>query len=251
MRFFLTSCCFCFKIHQAFIYIIYLDLIRLLWVILFTILLFLKPLATIVDYSFNAIILSAIFSQCFNALKSLNYGFLKNDYKIHKKYLCSKILFLTANLVKLSVLIRLNCSVISEDENCLADQIDAQFCVDLVWTLFEIYLALVVYSFCTKVNKGFYGPIGGAPIFQDMNNVDNVEPYMLKLAYPLEVKGVKAKNVIEKDLEIGILVANSMENPTFIKKTKSMYFRIFPMPVFRLKRKEEEICDLSTLMEVS
>ena len=220
-------------------------MIRLLWVVLFTILLFLKSMATVMDYAFNAIILSAVFSECFNALKSLNYGYLKNDYKVHKKYLISKFIFLFANLIKLASLARLNCSLSQPvDENCLKNQLDAQFCVDLIWSLFEIYLSLVVYSFCARVNRGFYGPIGGTPIFPDLSLIDTG---LYKQGISLEVKGRKVKGIIEKEVILGVLVMQG-EDDKMMKKGN--YFRIFPLPLYWKHKETTNICDLSTVMEL-
>ena len=248
MRFFPNSCCLCFKLHQAFIYIIYLDMIRLLWVVLFTILLFLKPYATVIDYAFNAVILSATFSECFNALKSLNYGFMKNEYIIHRKYLMAKTIFVFANLIKLCSVARLNCSLRQGDQECIEKQLDAQFSVDVVWTFFEMYCTLVVYSFCLKVGKGFYGPVGGSPIFPDFNLMDLG---MYKEGICLETKGVKVKNYLGKDLEVGVNIIGKGKDLHDSNQNKASYWKIFPKPLFRwnLVKKEVEMCDLIELQE--
>lgn len=246
MRFLFNSCCFCLPLHQGFVYIIYFDMLRLLWSVLFTILLFLRPIATVADYGFNALVLSTVFSMTFNALKSLNYGFLRNDGKMHKKYFCAKIFAVIVSIVKIMLLPKLNCSMQNNTSSiCIKTQIDIFFVIEIIWTLFDIYFVLIVGTFCRKVLQGFYGPVGGTPIFFEGNERFYLENF--KSAIPLAVKGYKIKNQQQGKIEKSFVVeVEEIKN----KENKRKYFKIFPWPIFRFKKQHvTEVCDLSYLME--
>jgi len=173
---------------------------------------------------------------------------MKNDYVIHHKYFLTKMVFVVANLIKLCSLARMNCSLTHGDSDCIESQLDAQFCVDVIWTFFEMYCTVIVYAFCLKVNKGVYGPIGGTPIFIDFNLVDLS---IYKKGICLESQGYKVKNWLGKqEVEVGIELAKNWQEPQVEKDKKQSYWRIFPKPLLRESKKEVEVCDLSVLMEL-
>lgn len=241
---FFRQCCFCIPLPQAFTYIIYIDLLRLLWVILSTILLFLKSEATIADYGFNALILSSVFSMNFNALKSLNHGFLRNDLKMHKKYLISKIIVWVIYLLKVIIIPKLNCSIRNDVTNvCLDQQLDAIFAIEGVWSVIDVYFLMMVVTFCKRIHQGYYGMIGATPIF--INRISSSDLDCFKKAICIETKGLKIKNTKKNSIDESVLLHSVKEG-----KNQKKFFKIFPFPLLvsqKKKTNKTEILDLSDL----
>ena len=226
MRFFPKNCCSCFKLRQGFTYIIYGDILRLAWNLILMLLIFLKDTCTLFDYIFDGEVILFIIIQSFHGLLTLNTGYQRDHYPIHRKYLLSKIYFFVSNILKLAMKPRLNCFFLKHlnTTECVKSQLDGFFCVDLIWTLFELYFITVVYTVGLRVRTGFYEPQGGSFVYLNLEGA-----VFCTKAIDLEVNGVKT---IEKGQPIEL--ATSMERRKKVKK--SNYFKIFPKPIIKALR---------------
>ena len=227
MRFYLKTCCFCFELHQAFIFTLYLEFARLLWVFLFMIILLCNSSGTaIYDYILEAITLLLAIIQTICAFRCIYLGLKANNHEIHQKYLFSKFFFMISNSISLTFKAQSIFSIENLKDFRIQDEINLSFFTDAIWSIYEIYLLMVIYCFYIRVKRGYYGQRGEIPYFPQQISYSNVGFY--KTGIIRETQGYKIKNVVVESVEIGI----SLNKINFKKPKESMkkkeYLTIYP-----------------------
>ena len=228
-----TSCCFCFRLHQGFVNIIYFDIARLFWGniinssftdiifqgILFALITFTKSDVTPVDFTVYSFVLTMIVLQTFYAIRSHNRGLPKNNYKIYKKYIVSKFLYILMNFFQMTFEDAFSCQIYAEQRNsdkCMSNTLALKIFLGFIWTLVEIYFGYIVYCFYMRTFKGYYGPQGYPPIFPDI--YASSQNSRLKKGVILEVNGVRTKNFNKELVVTGCLIQENSKNRKVIKK---------------------------------
>ena len=122
------------------------------------------------------------------------------------------------------------------------------FVIDLIWTLYDIYLLLIVKHFCIRLKTGHYGPMGVVPIYSDVSAF--VYQGKTKWAIILETTGDKVKNIdINKNLQKGIIFKGNKKHNILMDKNKKVdYFKVFPIPLLDKKKRENAVmCDITQI----
>ena len=223
--------CVCFPLPLAFIYIRFAELIRLIWEVIFELILVSNSSTQIGDYIFDG--LAFVFDLILSgwSLKSLGTGYEKADLPIHRKYLFFKLTFIFLNGIKLLIKPKYDC--LSENNDCLEKYLNASQIFDFLWTLLEIYFLSVSFVFYCQVKKKVYAIDGGTILFMGDQN-------MCLRAIDVETKG--KKTIIEEIYEIGCPIYQKNEKKDKIKKLKTKKIFIAPFPLSVLKKKKIKRC---------
>lgn len=162
---------------------------------------FTKSDATDVDYSIYSLVLTSIFIQTVHALRTHGKGIPKNDVKMYRKYIISKLIYTFCNFFQMTFQDTFSCQFYYEtqksSDKCLSNSISLKIFLGIIWTLIELYFTYIVYCFYVKTLKGFYGPIGSPPIFPDVSNP--TQNCRFKKGIALEVQGIKPRGNIGKE----------------------------------------------------
>ena len=176
----------------------------------------------------------AVCVQAFYAGKSYYVGLIRNDYFIYRAYFISKCFFITANILDLVVKGMENFSTSLIPTN--GDGVGIEMFLECIWACYDFYLLLVIYSFCGKVKKGYYGETGRTPMFPDPIGLDN-DYFDKNKAIIIETEGYKIKNSMVQDIEVGIPVGGAPKNKEKNKEKqvgkRKKYFGIYPLPLLK------------------
>ena len=163
-----------------------------------TILIFVNNNQSLILISLSGLSFLFILVQSFYALRSLNTSLIRANYYKRREYFLVKSIYLGANFVKL-------CFKSSDIEDSKDFSI---FLIDLIWTIMEVYWALILFFFCFRIKMGFY------EFFEGMLDVDNITHRVyFKPGIVLEIYGLKMKDQPE-----GVVVEPSF--PIIMEKKK-------------------------------
>ena len=239
----LKFCCFCVKLHKAYVLIIYLDFLRFLWVIIISLINFLISEPSSLDCVITGMIFVTITMQTYFAFKSLTYTFFRNIYGPHKKYLSYKMSFITLNMFHLLFQNYIDSYVTHNKNHQFPSFNDPKFYVDLLWTCYDLYLALIIYKFGLRIKKVYYGPLGGVPIFPEFSRINEIPT-----AISIEVEGtdIDLKMFTGKDIKIYSGFPIGKKNEGVKKGDRKHYYKIFPKRKKNEKNnKNQNFCDLT------
>lgn len=172
----------------------------------------------------------AVCVQSFYAGKSYYVGLMRNDYFIYRAYFISKCFFITANILDLVVKSMENFSTSLIPTR--GDGLGIEMFLELIWACYDFYLLLVIYSFCVKVRKGYYGQTGQTPMFPDPIGLDN-DYFDKNKAIIMETEGYKIKNSVVQDIEVGVPIVVVSKNKEKPDSKRKKYFGIYPLPLLR------------------
>lgn len=227
---YLSCFCFCFEIHQGFIFALYSTIFRLFWVFFSIVLLLLNPSDDYIEYAINGTLAMGIIWQTYCCLRCYYIGLQRNNYRVHRVYLYSYIFF---NVCKFFSIFYKTYNIFKKplDTNIIKNEISPFFCFDSFWSLYEIYIIMIIVSFCDKVKRGFYGQLGTTPIYPGNYEESNHSKIISKGI--LEVNGFRIKNARGSKIEDGFVF--EPQNQTKVKKKKkekkNKYLQIFPFPL--------------------
>ena len=215
---FILSNCFCYiKLEKGFPYILYLDIVRLIWLMVILIFHFIEPSSNYIDYIFDGLDLLSLIYQAIRSIISLNSGYNRLEFKIHVHYFISKIFFVLLNFNKLFLKPQIKCENEVSYRFCFNNYLNDAYWVDLIWTIFEVYFIIVVYSFCVRAYRGEYRE----PIIHS-------HLIIYKKAIILEVKGIRIKKaVINAERGTILYIKNERKAKIHPKQKNNFLYSIF------------------------
>ena len=162
--------------------------------ILFALITFTKTDSSALDYTVYSFLLIAIVVQTFFALRSHNRGIPKNNYKLYRKYIISKVWYIFMNFFQMTFDDTFSCQIYADQRNtdkCLSNSLALKVFLGLIWTIVEIYFCYIIYCFYIKTLKGYFGPMGYPPIFPDIYAAS--QNTLIKTGIIIEANGVRLK----------------------------------------------------------
>lgn len=236
-----THCCYCLKIHKAYPLILYLDLLRFIWITITSLLLLLLYEVAFIEFIIHSLVLFIITWQTYFDFICLSYVFRLNKQTPHQIYLALKTLFIILNF----------CKLLSCIDETLIKFSEPLFIIDFIWSFFDIYFAFIAHAYCTMLKKQKYGPLGASPIYLQNSSFSNLD-----MAVIIEMKGLKLPiqqmfKIIDKTSSKAIPARRIHKKS---KKRGVNYFEIYPKEIITGKNnKFEELnvinVDLSILKE--
>jgi len=187
--------------------------------IIYALLVFTRDDSYPIDKILDSFSLFAIAIQVFSANISLKYGLPRNNWKQHRIYFFTKLLYCLTHLLEHTIKDSVICTYNLLSANC-GRAFKYQLIAVIFWFMIELYFTMVVYHFYKNTRKGEYGPIGTSPSFLSTSPAI----ILMQRGITIEVRGLNIERTSPNEAQrLTILSSKPLyQNKLVINETEAL-----------------------------